>query len=340
MQDSAQPLSRAVRDVHRQLVRELGLMSPSFAGTAYSPTACHAIWDIAHSDSSTTVAGLSDSLIIDEASVQRTLFDLLDAGELHERGGADEDDEGLTAPTTTTTSTFSLTSKGQQTVRDLDASGQEQATRALTGLPPHDQELILSGLRLYTHSLSLQRHDRDTFRPIQAVEILSGWQPGLIGRALEMHATYYASTVGFGSFFESSLATGLADLVSRFGSSSEKRNNAWSAKIGGRIVGTVFIDGDRYIGQNRAHLRAFIVDGGARGGGIGKKLLTKAVEFVDARGFEETHLWTFSGLDAARRMYESFGFVLQQESVGRQWGVEMTEQLFVRKRNASAIFVS
>ena len=320
MQDSAQSLSRAVRDEHRQLVRELGVMNQSFAGTTYSPIACHSIWDIANSES-TTVEQLSDSLIVDEASVQWTLSMLLDAGELYKRSP----DEVIA------TTTFSLTSKGYQTLTDLDAIGQEQITRALTGLGPHDQELILSGLRLYTNSLRLQRNGRKVFRPIQA-EISCGWQPGLIGRAIEMHAVYYSQTVGFGAFFESSLATGLGSLSSRL---SSEKNNAWSAKVDGSIVGTIFIDGED-LGQNHAHLRAFIVDSGVRGGGIGQRLLTKAVEFVDAQKFEDTYLWTFKGLDGARRLYESFGFVLKEQFVGRQWGTEMTEQIFVRKLGASA----
>ena len=39
-------------------------------------------------------------------------------------------------------------------------------------------------------------------------------------------------------------------------------------------------------------------------------------------------LWTFAGLDAARRLYERAGFRLAEERRGTQWGIEVTEQRF------------
>ncbi|PLP19110.1 MarR family transcriptional regulator, partial [Klebsiella pneumoniae] len=39
------------------------------------------------------------------------------------------------------------------------------------------------------------------------------------------------------------------------------------------------------------------------------------------------------GLDAARKLYESFGFTLIREWQGEQWGKVMTEQQFTRSGN-------
>jgi len=44
------------------------------------------------------------------------------------------------------------------------------------------------------------------------------------------------------------------------------------------------------------------------------------------------HLWTFRGLDAARRLYESVGFSLVEELKVTQWGQEIDEQRYVRGR--------
>jgi len=46
-------------------------------------------------------------------------------------------------------------------------------------------------------------------------------------------------------------------------------------------------------------------------------------------------LWTFSGLNAARRLYESFGFTLDKAWQGDQWGWMMTEQQFSRVKPAA-----
>ena len=90
------------------------------------------------------------------------------------------------------------------------------------------------------------------------------------------------------------------------------------------------IDGED-LGPGTAHLRWFIVEDGLRGAGIGRSLLTAAVAFCDRQGFAEIHLWTFKGLDAARRLYEAHGFAVAAEAVGRQWGTEVVEQKFVRR---------
>jgi len=60
-------------------------------------------------------------------------------------------------------------------------------------------------------------------------------------------------------------------------------------------------------------------------------LIGKVVRFVEEKGFKELHLWTFKGLDAARRLYDHFGFLLLDERLGTQWGKEVMEQHFVRK---------
>lgn len=52
--------------------------------------------------------------------------------------------------------------------------------------------------------------------------------------------------------------------------------------------------------------------------------------FCDSRQFSAVQLWTFKGLDAARKLYESFGFTLIREWQGSSGGKVMTEQQFTR----------
>lgn len=156
------------------------------------------------------------------------------------------------------------------------------------------------------------------------VRIRSGYQPGAIGRIVELHGTYYASQWGFGAFFEARMARELAEFVDRF---DPKRDGLWTAVVAGRIVGSIAIDGSR-AGEAEAHLRWFILDETQRGRGTGRRLLDEAVRFCRRGGHRRVTLWTFSGLDAARRLYEQAGFRLAEERRGAQWGIEVTEQLF------------
>lgn len=62
-------------------------------------------------------------------------------------------------------------------------------------------------------------------------------------------------------------------------------------------------------------------------------MLAEATGFCDQQGFAEIHLWTFKGLDAASALYESAGFMLAEEWLGNQWGMDLPEQRFVRRKD-------
>lgn len=160
------------------------------------------------------------------------------------------------------------------------------------------------------------------------IQISSGYRPSLIGRITHMHMAYYAPFAGFGQRFESVVAGGLASFCDRL---HHPNNQIWLAIQDQQIVGSVAIDGED-LGNNTAHLRWFIMDDRVRGQGVGGQLLTQALQFVDAKEFEETQLWTFNGLHAARHLYESNGFKLAEENPGNQWGTEIMEQRFSRIR--------
>ncbi len=159
-------------------------------------------------------------------------------------------------------------------------------------------------------------------------EIVTGYRPGLIGTVTRLHSVYYADLVGFGAAFEATVARGLSEFVPRL---DRPCNQVWVVVDGANIRGSVAIDGED-LGDGKAHLRWFIMDPSLRGGGWGRKLLSTALEFCDAAGFYETHLWTITGLPAAQHLYEAHGFSLLREYQGDSWGKPMTEQIFVRPK--------
>lgn len=163
---------------------------------------------------------------------------------------------------------------------------------------------------------------------VPPVHIIAGYRPGLIARITEMHVLYYARASGFGRRFESVVASGLADFCDRL---DRDCNAVWTAVRGEEIVGSIAIDGED-LEPGVAHLRWFIMDDAARGGGMGRRLLSTALGFADEHGFAETHLWTFAGLEAARHLYQAHGFVCAEQRSGTQWGSEVLEQHFVRVR--------
>ena len=142
-----------------------------------------------------------------------------------------------------------------------------------------------------------------------------------------MHAAFYSAHAGFGAAFETKVASDLAEFATRL---EDPRNALWRAERNGEIVGSIAIDGED-LGDGLAHLRWFIVDPRFQGSGLGRRLLRAALDHCDGQGVAETHLWTFEGLDAARRLYEVHGFVLTDQYLGHQWGSDVLEQIFVRR---------
>lgn len=156
------------------------------------------------------------------------------------------------------------------------------------------------------------------------MNIHAGYLPGCIGRVVEMHASFYARTVGFGAPFEAKVATELSEFCLRY---DPERDGLWLAQDPAGIQGSVVIDGSHH-GEAGAHLRWFITSDASRGQGVGAQLLGAAMAFCRARGHRQVHLWTFDELHAARHLYEKHGFVLARTQRGSQWGKEVNEQLF------------
>ncbi len=158
------------------------------------------------------------------------------------------------------------------------------------------------------------------------MSIIEGYSPGCIGRVAELHASDYSASNRFGAEFEAKVASEFSQFCLAYESD---RDGMWFAKHE-RIEGSIVLDGS-HAHETGAHLRWFIASDALRGGGVGKELLRRALEFSDACGYKRVYLWTFAGLHAARHLYESFGFKLVHESPGTSWGTLVTEQRFERE---------
>ncbi len=312
------PLSHAtidlIRSASRLLVRELGFMGGAFAGTDLPPSAVHALIEIDASDG-ISARDLGGRLRLEKSSVSRMLRKLVVSGDVIEEPGAED----------ARTKRLTLSAAGRKRVAEIHAFARAQVAGALEQLPSERHRTVLDGLRLYAHALAA-RQEASSAAP--QTEIVSGYRPGLVARVTEMHALYYARKAGFGRHFETVVAGGLAAFCDRL---DTPVNGFWAALRDERIVGSVAIDGED-LGPGIAHLRWFIVDDELRGTGVGRRLLEAALSFSDAQNVAETHLWTFSGLHAALHLYEEYGFVLAEERFGSQWGKEVREQRFVRRR--------
>lgn len=319
-----------IRAASRLMVRELGFMQATLAATDYPPSAVHAILEIG-AQGHMAASQLAQALGLEKSSVSRMVRKLVEAGELKE--AADGEDGRVKQ--------LALTAKGRHTLATIEAFGRQQVTAALDRMQAPQQQAVSQGLALYARALQAHRQEEPMPQPQPVpvpaqIQVLPGYRPGCLGRIVDMHARFYARHAGFGVFFESRVASGLAEFAGRL---DKPCNQLWTALDGDRIVGSVAIDGEdlgKHPEDRQAHLRWFILEDGLRGAGTGRQLLQQALAFCDQQAFEATQLWTFRGLDAARRLYESSGFTLAEEWPGQQWGEPVIEQRFVRPRPAVA----
>ncbi len=318
MQHGLSPLISDIRSASRDLVREFGLMSRTVAGTDLSVSGVHAIIEIGQANGLSS-KDLGEKLLLEKSTVSRLVRSLVDRGEIREVRSKDD----------ARMKHLHLSHRGKKTLRAVDNFAEAQVSGALDQLDDRSQQRILKGLQDYSVALKATANSHDSSRSLDRIRIRTGYAPAIIGRIVEMLHSYMSKHYRFGAAFETRIAADLAEFVSRI---DAPQNEIWRAEIDGKIVGSISIDGED-LGDGLAHLRWFIVGGEIHGGGVGNRLLERALDFCDKRGFRETHLWTVKGLDAARRLYEKNDFVLAEEFYGDQWGANVFEQKFVRPRH-------
>ncbi|MCF8047714.1 MAG: GNAT family N-acetyltransferase [Desulfarculaceae bacterium] len=156
---------------------------------------------------------------------------------------------------------------------------------------------------------------------MQGAELV-GYYPGVIGEVTRLHATYYARHWGLDLSFEAQVGRELAEFLER---ADPARDLFLAARGEDGLGGCVALDSTF---EEGARLRWLIVEPAWHGQGLGRKLLSRCLDFARQAGHRRVFLWTFSGLDAARRLYEAAGFTLAQEHQVDQWGNQITEQKF------------
>jgi len=304
-----------IRSAARHIVRELGFMQNNLAGTNLSPSAVHTIIELGYGTVATASA-LGELLHLEKSSISR-LLKKLQTDKLIQVDAASSDRR---------VRNLSLTLRGDALLSEIEDFARRQLQSAFHDLTDKEVASIRRGLFAFANALSLSKQLTDI--PCEQLEIQEGYQPGIIAKVTELHATFYSKNYGFGVVFERKVASEISAFIGRI---ERPMNTIFSAYHGKELLGTVSIDGED-LGAGVSHLRWCIVSPNAQGMGIGSQLIEKALAFVDKQDVQITRLWTFKGLDAARKLYEKQGFNLVTENPGSQWGTPVIEQEFVRIR--------
>lgn len=152
--------------------------------------------------------------------------------------------------------------------------------------------------------------------------LVAGLLPGVLSASVALQTLYYARDHAFGVHFETGRMADVAAFLARYDAT---RDGVWAVVDKGAILGTLVIDGGSFDDPDCAQLRWFILADELQGKGMGRRMMQAAMDFC-AQRYSRVRLGTFSALNAARRLYEAFGFRKVHEQPTTEWGPEVLEQ--------------
>jgi len=154
------------------------------------------------------------------------------------------------------------------------------------------------------------------------ISISHAFEPGDLGRLIEIHGIQNFEDYGFSHVHEAYCAQIASDFMLN---PNPGRSKAWLAKKDADVVGSVLIC---ELPDDVAQLRLLFADKSVRGSGLGRWLTEDSVRYCREAGFKEVFLWTVDGLERAISIYKSIGFKLTEEKTQMVWGRESRELRF------------
>ena len=295
---------RLVRTFNRHLARKLRLLNWNLSGTGLNMTQGNILWEISRSGRKSWDQ-LAKTLLIDKGLLSRNLK-VLEGRQLINRVRDRRDNRKFE---------FLITEAGEKMAASINDRVDQRIEEILKSIKPSELTSLVAGLMIYGRAMELPM---ETCTPVHI-------RPHRIGDASYvtlLHGTLYSEEYGLDSTFELEVGQEIMEFVAQF---DPEWDGFWVAEAGDHVVGAIVIV---HRGRELAQLRWFILRPTYRGLGLGRKLMTCAVDFCRDKQFKKVFLWTFDELDAAIYLYRSFGFKRTETKTHRRWGRDLTEERY------------
>lgn len=298
-----------LRRFNRFFTRKIGVLREGLLHSEYSLTDVRILFELANSENA-TASKLSRELGLDAGYLSRTLARFEQQG-LTERVRSEQDARQLM---------IRLTEKGQGVFAVLDQRSREEVAELLNNLSEEEQLKLLKAMQSIQSIL-----EKKSFKFSEAFFIRMH-QPGDMGWVTHRHGVLYFEEYSWDERFEALVAQITADFINNYNPQKER---CFIAEMNGEIVGSVFVVQSS---ETVAKLRLLLVEPGARGMGLGNRLVQECITFAKRAGYKKMVLWTNSVLHEARHIYAKAGFKLVEtekhqsfghELIGENWEIEL-----------------
>lgn len=288
---------KAIRQFIRFYTRRIGALDP-YLGSPMSLTDVRVLYELAHRE----VAVASE--------IGRDLG--LDAGYMSRILRRFETEGWLTRephPRDARQSVLRLTEAGHAAFAPLQQKSREEAASLLATLAPAQRQQLVQAMGTMQALL-----DPEAAPAKPQAAVLRDPAPGDIGWVVQQHGEIYAREYGWNSNFEALVAGIASEFLLKFQPEWER---CWIAELNGERVGAIFVVRKS---PTVAQLRLLILTPGARGLGLGGKLVDECIAFARLKGYKKMVLWTNTCLVAARGIYAKRGFQLTHSEPHEGYG--------------------
>lgn len=299
----------SVRRFNRFYTREVGVLRKNFLDTPWSLAEMRVLFEIANG-ADMTASDIGKSLDLDAAYLSRMLQKFEKDG-LLTRGRSKTDAR---------VSFLGLSAKGRKQFAAANERQVAQTTGMLMRLKPADRERLVGAMAAIENLLGEPAEAPRTYTLRDPV-------PGDLGWMVERHAQIYGEEYGWGGPFEGVCAQIVADFAKHFDPKLEK---CWIAESAGTRIGCVMLvkDDPKAKKADVARIRLLLLEPGARGMGLGRRLAEECVSFARAKKYRRVTLWTHKELTAARAIYAKLGFIKMGEETHDDWGGKATSEFW------------
>lgn len=282
----------SLRDLSRQLVRQLGMLETQCGEVSLTPVQAHALIELEKSPCS--VNQMAKLLNVDKSNASRTLNRLSKLGFI----------KSITNPKDKRSQVTTLTEQGLHTLQQLHQQQNRHYQQVIDQLPIEQLTQLESALTLYNQALLNTERQKDLkLRPLIHTDNSA------------IASVIRNVSAEFGLTEEQGYAVGdpTLDCMSEVYCASNAQY--WVIEAGETVVGGGGVA--PLIGEEGVcELQKMYFLPQIRGKGLAKTLVTKALNFAQKQGYKHCYLETTAELNTAVALYESLGFKHIEQAMG------------------------